>query len=126
MTTRIEAVSDPETLTRVYRDVLDPSFPATELVTLEHFVEGGAAGVIDVLVARGDGDGVLGVIAGERHGAGVLVDWLAVAGTTRGGGVGGALLSAGIARWLASRVSRPISPRSRRTSHAGVRSHAGR
>ncbi len=100
MTTRIEAVSDPETLTRVYRDVLDPSFPATELVTLEHFVEGGAAGVIDVLVARGDGDGVLGVIAGERHGAGVLVDWLAVAGTTRGGGVGGALLSAGIARWL--------------------------
>lgn len=100
MTVRIEPVSAADRLAHVYREVLEPSFPTTELVTFEEFVAAGSAGSIDVLVAMDDGDGVLGAIIGERHGAGVLVDWLAVGRTTRGGGVGSALLTAGIARWL--------------------------
>lgn len=100
MIVRIEPVSDGDRLALVYREVLDPSFPVTELVTFEEFVASGGAGRLDVLVAMDDDDAVLGAIIGERHGAGVLVNWLAVAGTTRGGGVGGALLRAGIAHWL--------------------------
>jgi len=97
----IEAVTDASTLAHAYESVLAPSFPPTELVPLDAFVAGGTAGHLDVLVASPDGGGEpLGAIVGERHGDGVLVDWLAVAGATRGGGVGRALIEAGLRRWL--------------------------
>lgn len=95
----IEIVTDEALLRRAYYDILAPSFPDTELITAEEFIAFGAAGDVEVLVAR-DGVELQGVIVGERHGGGVLVDWLAVASTTRGGGVGGALLSAGFEFWL--------------------------
>ncbi|MBK7820420.1 MAG: hypothetical protein IPJ61_04935 [Tessaracoccus sp.] len=96
----IEAVTDATELGRVYDDVLEPSFPPTELVTRDEFVAAGAAQDLDVLVARADDDGIQGVIVGAQHGSGVLVNWLAVGGGTRGGGVGGLLLDAGLARWI--------------------------
>ena len=96
----IEAVTDAAELARVYDEVLEPSFPATEVVTADEFVASGEAGDLDVLVARADDGALLGAIVGERHGTGVLVNWLAVSGTTRGGGVGGALFDAGVERWV--------------------------
>lgn len=99
MNPMIKAVTDRALLGRVYGQILEPSFPPTELVSRDEFVAAGAAGHLDVLVA-GDGDDPLGVVVGERHGEGVLVDWLAVSGTTRGGGTGRALLTAGLRRWL--------------------------
>lgn len=102
MTIRIEPIDDAHELARIHAEILEPSFPDTELVTVADFVAGSTTGAFDVLAARTLDDGaVLGVIVGERHGAGVLVDWLAVAPTTRGGGVGRALLTAGVERWLA-------------------------
>jgi GNAT superfamily N-acetyltransferase len=92
----IESVTDAAELARVYDEVLEPSFPATEVVTADEFVASGEAGDLDVLVARADDGALLGAIVGERHGTGVLVNWLAVSGTTRGGGVGGALFE----RWV--------------------------
>ena len=83
----IEAVTDAAELARVYDEVLEPSFPETELVTADEFIASGAAGDLDVLVARADDGGIRGVIVGERHGTGILVNWLAVSGTTRRGGM---------------------------------------
>lgn len=97
----IEPLTDASELAHAYESVLAPSFPPTELVPVDVFVAGGTTGHLDVLVARPDGGGEpLGVIVGERHGDGVLVDWLAVSGAMRGGGVGGALIEAGLRRWL--------------------------
>lgn len=96
----IQAVTDAAELARVYEYVLEPSFPATEVVTADEFVAAGEAGDLDVLVSRAEDGALRGAIVGERHGTGVLVNWLAVSGTTRGGGVGGTLLSEGVARWL--------------------------
>lgn len=102
MDTVILAETDRGRLEQVYTEILAPSFPDTELVGRDEFVAAGAGGELDVLVAspRLGGD-PLGVIVGERHGDGVLVDWLAVSGATRGGGVGAALIAAGLERWLA-------------------------
>lgn len=101
MTPVIEAVTDAAVLASVHEQILTPSFPPTELIAAHEFVAGGASGHLDVLLARPAGGGdPLGVIVGERHGEGVLVDWLAVSGSTRGGGVGGVLLKAGLKRWL--------------------------
>ena len=97
----IEAVTDPALLALVHEQILVPSFPPTELIPVDDFVRAGSGGHLDVLVALpSDGGDPLGVIVGERDGAGAMVDWLAVSGTTRGGGVGGALLTAGVRRWL--------------------------
>lgn len=96
----ISTVTDAALLARLYAEILEPSFPPTELVTRDEFVEAGASGELDVLAAV-EGDDCLGVIVGERHGDGVLIDWLAVGGVRRGGGTGSALIAAGLARWLA-------------------------
>lgn len=96
----IRTVTDAVTLGRLYTEILEPSFPPSELVTRDDFVEGGTSGSFDVLAAQDD-DGYLGVIVGERFGNGYLVDWLAVNGARRGGGTGSALITAGVARWIA-------------------------
>lgn len=69
-------------------------------MTAEEFIAAGEAGDLDVLVARAEDGTPRATIVGERYGAGVLVDWLAVSGTTRGGGIGGVLLDAGVRHWL--------------------------
>ena len=99
-TSTIRPVSDAAALARLYTEILEPSFPPTELVPHDDFVAGAAAGAFDVLAAADD-DGYLGAIVGERFGDGYLVDWLAVSGTRRGGGTGAALVAAGTSRWLA-------------------------
>lgn len=99
-TSSIRSVSDAATLALLYAEILEPSFPPTELVSCDDFVDGGTSGTFDVLVAQDDG-GHLGVIVGERCGDGYLVDWLAVGRSRRGGGTGSALVRAGVNRWLA-------------------------
>ena len=96
----IESVTDAGSLARLYSEILEPSFPPTELIGRDDFVGAAASGELDVLAAR-DGDDHLGAIVGERHGGAFLVGWLAVGGARRGGGTGSALIAAGIARWLA-------------------------
>lgn len=96
----IHPVTDAGQLARLHAEILQPSFPPSELVTREEFVEGAVAGVFDVLAAS-DGDAYLGAVVGERHGGAYLVDWLAVGGARRGGGTGAALVAAGVTRWLA-------------------------
>ena len=96
----IHPVTDAGALARLYTEILEPSFPPSELVTRDEFAEGAVAGVLDVLAAS-DGDSYLGAVVGQRYGGAFLVDWLAVGGARRGGGTGAALVAAGVARWLA-------------------------
>lgn len=96
----IQPVTEAAALATLYTAILEPSFPTTELVSRDDFVEAAASGGLDVLADR-DGDDYLGAIVGERHGGAFLVNWLAVGGQRRGGGTGSALVAAGVARWLA-------------------------
>ncbi|ALJ20345.1 hypothetical protein [Microbacterium sp. No. 7] len=95
--TPVRSVADLE---RVYDEILAPSFPVTELVARDVFVAEARDDRLDVLAARTD-SGLAGAIVGSRHGAAVLVVWLAVGGVTRGAGTGSALVAAGLSRWLA-------------------------
>ncbi len=94
-----EITTDRGVLEQVYDDVLHPSFPAAELLTRPDFLDACQRGEYEVIAATGP-DGVRGAIVGQRHGAAVLVSWLAVGARGRGGGVGGGLLDAGVTRWL--------------------------
>lgn len=96
----IAPTTDELVLGEVYDTVLAPSFPTTELVPRDEFIRDGAAGRLDVLVARNQGH-LAGTIVGARHGAVVLVVWLAAGPAGRGGGVGSALFDAGVVRWRA-------------------------
>ena len=58
----IQAVTDAAELARVYEDVLEPSFPATEVVTADEFVAAGEAGDLDVLVSRAEDGALQGAI----------------------------------------------------------------
>ena len=60
----IQAVTDAAELARVYEDVLEPSFPATEVVTADEFVAAGEAGDLDVLVSRAEDGALQGAIVG--------------------------------------------------------------
>lgn len=100
MTERIAPSTDPADLARIYDELLETCFPDTELVTRSDFISAGVTGELDVLVARSPEGSFEGVIIAERHGAGVLVSWLAVSGTARGAGTGGELYRCGLERWL--------------------------
>src|SRR5690606_16229503 len=89
-----------EMLGTAYDELLHPNFPPAELLGRADFLAAAHAGAIEVLVAIDAGD-LQGVIVGERHGAAVLIAWLAVGARGRGGGVGGALLRVGVDTWLA-------------------------
>ena len=119
-----------EQLTQLYRDVLSPSFPPAELVSLSSFLADHAAGHLESLgvvevpdgAAPPSGQGAAGPGSGTADGepgeapagrvvAGVvgswsaearvlLVQYLAIAPGRRGGGIGAALLGAAVAAWL--------------------------
>jgi GNAT superfamily N-acetyltransferase len=99
MSVLIEPTSDSLLLEGIYQDLLEPSFPSTELLPRGAFLQQVRDGDLDALVAR-DGDTACGVIVGERVGSTVLIAWLAVGADRRGQGIGSALLTAGIERWI--------------------------
>jgi len=104
-----------EQLTELYQDVLRPSFPPAELVSLPSFLEDHAAGRLESLGvvevpdgaapvsgpgAVGPGRVVAGVVGSWSAGARVLlVQYLAIAPGRRGGGIGAALLGAAVSAW---------------------------
>ncbi|QDW62859.1 N-acetyltransferase [Oerskovia sp. KBS0722] len=98
-----------EQLTQLYRDVLSPSFPPAELVSLDAFLADHAAGHLESLGVVEVPDGaappagrvVAGVVGSWSAEARVLlVQYLAIAPGRRGGGIGAALLGAAVAAWL--------------------------
>ncbi|MDF2848090.1 MAG: N-acetyltransferase [Oerskovia sp.] len=98
-----------EQLTQLYRDVLSPSFPPAELVSLDSFLADHAAGHLESLgvvevpdgAAPPSGRVVAGVVGSWSAEARVLlVQYLAIAPGRRGGGIGAALLGAAVAAWL--------------------------
>jgi GNAT superfamily N-acetyltransferase len=107
-----------EHLTQLYQDVLRPSFPPAELVSLESFLADHAAGRLESLgvVERPDDAAPLdepGAASAGRVVAGVvgswsaearvlLVQYLAIAPGRRGDGIGAALLGAAVSAWLTS------------------------
>ncbi|MCE7480597.1 MULTISPECIES: GNAT family N-acetyltransferase [Microbacterium] len=99
MSVLIEPTSDSRLLERVYDEILEPSFPASELTPRRAFLEQVRDGDLDALVARDD-DTACGVIVGERVGSTVLIAWLAVSADQRALGIGSALLAAGSSRWI--------------------------
>ena len=95
----IHPVTEPTALGQLFDEILRPSFPPTELITREKFIDDASSGRYDVLGAYDD-DACAGVIVGERFDGAMLVVWLAVGGSTRGSGTGSALVSAGLERWI--------------------------
>jgi GNAT superfamily N-acetyltransferase len=90
----------PELLTSLWHDVLDPSFPAVELLPLDGLLAGHRAGVLLAYGIVRDGRPVAGIVGSWSPASRVLlVDYLATAPGGRGRGVGGALLRQALDRW---------------------------
>lgn len=95
-----------EQLTQLYQDVLRPSFPPAELVSLPSFLADHAAGRLESLGVVEMPDGaeervVAGVVGSWSAQARVLlVQYLAIAPGRRGSGIGAALLGAAVSAWL--------------------------
>ena len=95
----IQHVTDPDSLAKIFDEILQPSFPPSELIGKKEFLEAAVASRFDVLGAFED-DVCTGVIVGERYDGAILVVWLAVGGSTRASGTGSALVEAGLERWI--------------------------
>ena len=91
----------PALLTSLWHDVLAPSFPPAELVPSDDLLADGAAGRLSAFGVVRDGRVMAGIVGSWSATSRVLlVDYLAIAPGGRGGGVGGALLSQAVRRWL--------------------------
>jgi GNAT superfamily N-acetyltransferase len=95
---------DQATLERFYRDVLEPSFPPAELMSLEavrNAYLGADAQPAALLVA--DGEPIAGILAETIPASGVLlIGYLAVHRAQRSRGHGARLLAATLPKWRAS------------------------
>ena len=90
-------------LSAVHADILSPSFPLHELMTLERLTDEVENGTTSVRVVR-DQDGVLaGTAIGTWYAEArvLLIDYLALRPGQRGGGLGGELLSSSVEAWAA-------------------------
>ncbi|MEL7974420.1 GNAT family N-acetyltransferase [Isoptericola sp. F-RaC21] len=89
-------------LASLWRDVLAPSFPPEELMSLEDLRAGCRSGQQTAYGVQRDGRVTAGVVASWSPDTRVLlVDYLAIAPGGRGGGVGGRLLDRSVAAWRA-------------------------
>ena len=88
-------------LSAVHADILTPSFPPHELMTLERLTDEVEHGTTSVRVVRDD-DGVLAgtaIATWYLEARVLLIDYLALRPGQRGGGLGGALLSSSVSAW---------------------------
>ena len=107
MTSSISAplpVVEPATqaeLSAVHSEILEPSFPAYELMSLERLAYDVEHGDTSVRVIRGDDGELAGCAIGTWYEAArvLLLDYLALRPGARGGGLGGALLNSSVAAW---------------------------
>lgn len=91
----------PEEVAAVHSDILTPSFPPHELMTLERLVTEVEHGTTSVRVVR-DEDGELAgtaIATWYLEARVLLIDYLALRPGQRGGGLGGALLGSSVAAW---------------------------
>lgn len=95
-------LTDPADLAQLHTNVLAPSFPPAELMDLDDLLAGCASGELYALGVIRDGRVVAGAVGtGSAPGGVVLLVYLAIAPGERGGGIGGTLLDAAVARWVA-------------------------
>ncbi|MFD2839020.1 GNAT family N-acetyltransferase [Populibacterium corticicola] len=96
----LQVLESPEQLTEFYNSVLAPSFPPTELVDLEEFVESCNNDYLHVIGAVKDDEIIAGAVGTTPTQEGVmLLLYLALQPGLRGSGVGGALLDYSIKAW---------------------------
>ncbi|GAA1397040.1 GNAT family N-acetyltransferase [Luteococcus peritonei] len=96
----LTTISSPEQGRRVWREVLRPAFPDSELLAEESFVAELAREELHVLAAL-DGDRIMGCAVGEHDPSSgvVLLTWLATTAAARGTGVGSLLLDQALVQW---------------------------
>lgn len=107
MTSSISAplpVVEPATvdeISAVHDQILSPSFPTDELMTLERLRDEVAHGTTSVRVVRDDGGALAGCAVGTWYEEArvLLLDYLALRPGARGGGLGGALLNSSVEAW---------------------------
>lgn len=99
----VDLTADDATLHQLYRDVLSPSFPPDELVSLEFLLDSIRDGHAEVSVALDDSGRVLAGAVGEWSASSrvMLLSYLAVAPGSRASGIGTSLYEATIRRWRA-------------------------
>lgn len=107
-----------------FESVLRPSFPDDELVDPADFADSVAAGETElyaILDAHGE---PAAVATGDAFDEVMLLSYLAVGGTGRGGGLGGRLLDEVVRRWRRDRESALILAEVERPDrHAGSPAH---
>ena len=98
----VEEASGPE-LAAVYADILSPSFPPHELMTLERLTDEVENGTTSVRVVRDDAGNLAGTAIATWYleARVLLIDYLALRPGQRGEGLGGALLNSSIDAWAA-------------------------
>lgn len=96
----VEDVSGAD-LADVHADILSPSFPPHELMTLERLTDEVENGTTSVRVVRDEGGALAGTAIGTWYleARVLLIDYLALRPGQRGGGLGSALLSSSVAAW---------------------------
>jgi GNAT superfamily N-acetyltransferase len=88
-------------LSAVHAEILTPSFPAYELMSLDRLTAEVEHGDTSVRIIRDDEGGLAGCAIGTWYGDArvLLLDYLALRPGARGGGLGGTLLNASVAAW---------------------------
>lgn len=95
-----QVLEAPKHLTEFYNSVLSPSFPQSELVDLEEFIESCENGYLHVIGALKDDEIIAGAVGTTPTQEGVmLLLYLAIQPGLRGSGVGGGLLDYAIEAW---------------------------
>lgn len=95
-----EVLESPEQLAEYYNKVLAPSFPESELVYLDEFLESCSNDYLHVIGAIQDGEIIAGAVGTTPTQEGVmLLLYLAIQPGLRGSGVGGGLLDHAIVVW---------------------------
>lgn len=91
-------------MSRIYEELLFPSFPADELADRDYFVQSWRRGAIHVTALADDVGNPVSVAIGWQEGVSgvVLLEWLAVRPDARGSGAGGAVLRRALDTWDAS------------------------
>ncbi len=98
---RVETVTDPDLVARVYRDLMEPTFIPDELITLESLQKSAAAnGDVRIEVIR-EGDDPVAVAIAEWFPRieSILLAYLAVDARGRGKGYGSALMRQALDKW---------------------------
>lgn len=85
----------------MHSQILEPSFPAYELMSLERLTAEVEHGDTSVRVIRGDDGELAGCAVATWYEAAhvLLLDYLALRPGARGGGLGGTLLNSSVAAW---------------------------